>query len=62
MIRQVDFMGNRGQIESVSATEFTPCNFIVNKEERERERVGVTTDYNVYYVNDDPRRVSIFRN
>lgn len=52
MIRQVDFMGNRGQIESVSA----------NKEARERERVGVTTDYNVYYVNDDPRRVSIFRN
>lgn len=62
MIRQVDFMGNREQIESVSATESTPCNFIVNKEERERERVGVTTDYNVYYVNDDPRRVSIFRN
>lgn len=55
-------MGNRGQIESVSATESTPCNFIVNKEERERERVGVTMDYNVYYVNDDPRRVSIFRN
>lgn len=37
MIRQVDFMGNRGQIESVSTTESTPCNFIVNKEEREGE-------------------------
>lgn len=44
---------------------FAPCNFIVNKRcSRERERVGVTTDYNVRYVNEtrrDPRRGSTTR-